>query len=390
MSARVVVTFVGAGPGEAGLLTVRAQQALAEAEVLVTDPEVAPAILDEAPETAERVRVAVESRGVSPGSVAALLRAHAAAGRCVVRVVSGDGEGGHGEAAILESWGIAVDVIPGLAPTAAAAWLRKRPLHGRRVLVTRPRPQAGPLASRLEAHGAEVILLPAIRIEPPEDWGPADAAIGSLGDYRWVVFTSANGVAAFRQRLTHAGLDVRVLAGRQVAAIGPETAEGLRRRGIEPDVVPDEYRAEGLLDALAPRLGPGDRVLLLRAAEARDVLPRELEARGNPVTVAPVYRTVLAEGGTSAVRELLESGRLDAVTFTSSSTVRGFLALLGAVEARRLLEEVVVAAIGPITAATAAEHGLRVTVVPDEYTIPALADAIAGHFETSPPAALRG
>ena len=131
-------------------------------------------------------------------------------------------------------------------------------------------------------------------------------------------------------------------------------------------------------------------MLLVRAAEARDVLPRELEARGVEVTVAPAYRTALAPEGAGDVRGLLETRRIDAVTFTSSSTVRGFVKLLGPVDARRLLEGVVVAAIGPITAETAAEHGLTVTVMPHEYTVPALADALAGHFETSPPVALRG
>jgi uroporphyrinogen III methyltransferase/synthase len=197
-------------------------------------------------------------------------------------------------------------------------------------------------------------------------------------------------VAAFRERLGRVGLDARSLGGRRVAAIGPETAEALRRGGIEPDLVPAEYRAEGLVNALGTRLDRGDAVLLVRAAEARDVLPRELEARGVRVTVAPAYRTALAGDGAADVLGLLESRRIDAVTFTSSSTVRGFVALLAPSDARRLLDGVVVAAIGPITAETAAEHGLRVSVMPHEYMVPALADAIAGHFETSPPAALRG
>jgi uroporphyrinogen III methyltransferase/synthase len=242
----------------------------------------------------------------------------------------------------------------------------------------------------LEASGAEVVTLPTIAIEPPEDWGPLDAAIRTLGAYHWVLFTSVNGVSAFRKRLARARLDARSLAGRRVAAIGPETARALRRASIEPDLVPDEYRAEGLLHALAPLLAPEHRVLLVRAADARDVLPRELEARGHAVSVVPAYRTVLAEHGGDRIRGLLQAGRLDAVTFTSPSTVRGFLALIGPLEAWRLLANVVVAVIGPVTAQTATEHGLRVRVTPREYTIPALADALAGYFETSPPAALRG
>jgi uroporphyrinogen III methyltransferase/synthase len=265
----------------------------------------------------------------------------------------------------------------------------KPPLHGKRILVTRPRAQAGRLAALLEARGAEVVSFPTIAIEPPEDWGPLDAAIRTLGAYRWVLFTSVNGVAAFLARSAHAGLDGS-LTGRRVAAIGPRTADELRRSGIQPELVPDEYRAEGLLQALRPRLERGDRVLLVRAAEAREVLPRELEAQGNPVTVVPAYRTVRAEHGGERILGLLRSSRLAAVTFTSPSTVGGFLGLVGHAEARRLLEDVVVAVIGPVTGDAATQHGLRVTVMPREYTIPALADALAGHFETSPPAALRG
>ncbi|HEY7138670.1 MAG TPA: uroporphyrinogen-III synthase [Methylomirabilota bacterium] len=268
--------------------------------------------------------------------------------------------------------------------------MKGRPLQGRRILVTRPRAQAARLAGLLEAYGAETITLPTIEIGPPEDWRPLDEAIRSLASFRWVVFTSVNGVAAFRERLTRAGLDARSLAGRQVAAIGPETAEALRRDGIEPDLVPSEYRAEGLVDALGARLGRGDAVLLVRATEAREVLPRELQARGVRVTVAPAYRTAFGGADGDDVRALLESRRIDVVTFTSSSTVRGLVALLAPADPRRLLDGVIVAAIGPITAETAAEHGLRVSVMPHEYTVPALADAIAGHFEASPPAALRG
>jgi uroporphyrinogen III methyltransferase/synthase len=268
--------------------------------------------------------------------------------------------------------------------------LAGRPLEGRRILVTRPRAQAGRLAGLLEAYGAEAITLPTIEIGPPDDWRPLDEAIRSLARFRWVVFTSVNGVAAFRERLARAGIDARGLAGRQVAAIGPETAEALRREGVQPDLVPSEYRAEGLVDALGARLEPGDAVLLVRAAEAREVLPRELQARGVRVTVAPAYRTAFGGADGDHVRALLESRRIDVVTFTSSSTVRGLVALLAPEDPRRLLDGVVVAAIGPITAETAAEHGLRVSVMPHAYTVPALADAIAGHFEASPPAALRG
>jgi uroporphyrinogen III methyltransferase/synthase len=265
-----------------------------------------------------------------------------------------------------------------------------RPLESRRILVTRPRAQAASLVGLLESYGADVTAVPAIEIVPPEDWAPLDGAIRQLSRFRWIIFTSVNGVAAFRDRLGLAGLDARRLSGLHIAAIGPETAEAARQAGVEADLVPAEYRAEGLVDALGTRVARGDAVLLVRAAESRDVLPRALEARGVSVTVAPAYRTTLAPKGAGDVRALLELRRIDAVTFTSSSTVRGFVALVGPADVGRLLDGVIVAAIGPITAATAAEHGLRVSVMPHEYTVPALAEAIAGHFETSPPVVLRG
>jgi len=268
-------------------------------------------------------------------------------------------------------------------------WRERQPLHGRRILVTRPRAQAGRFAALLEAYGAEVAALPTVRLEPPDDWRPLDDAIARLREFAWILFTSANGVTAFRERLRQSGRDARALAGLGVAAIGPETADTLRRTGIVPDLVPEEFRAEGLLESLAPRVGAGQPVLLVRAAEAREVLPRALRARGVLVVVAPAYRTVAAKEEADQVLALLEGGRVDAVTFTSSSTVRGLVAMLPPDEARRLLSGVVLAAIGPVTAATVAEYGLAVSVMPREYTVPALAAAIARHFTGRNPAARR-
>jgi len=256
----------------------------------------------------------------------------------------------------------------------------RRPLEGRRVAVTRPRAQVARFAALLEADGAEVIALPTIHLEPPEDWAPLDDAIADLSRFAWIVFTSANGVAAFGDRLRLAGrADVEVAPAR-VAAIGPETAEALRRAGLEPDLVPPEYRAEGLVESLRPHVAPGSAVLLVRAAEAREVLPRELAGLGARVTVVPAYRTVPVRESADRAAALLAARRLDVVTFTSSSTVRGFMALLAPGDIRRLLAGVVLAAIGPVTAGTVAEYGLEAAVTPREYTIPALAAAIAAHF----------
>jgi uroporphyrinogen III methyltransferase/synthase len=233
-----------------------------------------------------------------------------------------------------------------------------------------------------------VVAIPTIRIEPPDDPGPLDRAVAALARFQWIVFTSANGVTAFGERLARAGVDARALGSARLAAIGPETASALRPFGLSADLVPEEFRAEGLMAVLGGRVGPGTEVLLVRAAEARDVLPRELAALGARVTVAPAYRTVPAKEGADQVLALCEARGVDVVAFTSSSTVRGFLGLLPRDDSRRLLAGVVLAAIGPITAGTLAEYGLAASVMPREYTIPALAAAIAAHF--APPTTQEG
>lgn len=258
-----------------------------------------------------------------------------------------------------------------------------RPLFGRRVVVTRPGAQLASLAALLEDYGADVVTLPTIRVDPPVDWGPLDETIGRLGEFDWVLFTSVNGVAAFRRRLDRAGLDARALGRARLGAIGPGTAEALARTGLRADIVPREYRAEALLEALRPQVSAGTRILLVRAAEAREVLPRGLEAVGAVVTVVPGYRIARVADGAERVIGLLEARQISAVTFSSSSTVHGFMALLPADRSRHLLSGVVLAAIGPITEATIAEYGLEAQVVARDYTIPALASALAAHFARS-------
>ena len=294
---RTLVTFIGTGSGDPGLLAVRAQHALTAAQVVVADADVASAVIDGALEGAERVRVSEDGRGVPRSAVPALLRAHAAAGRRVVRLVPGDGAAFRDEAVALDAAGVGFQVVPGIAPGSAETWLARRPLSGRRVLVTRPRPQAARLTALLEAYGAEAVALPTIRIGPPEDWAPLDEAIRSLAAFRWVVFTSVNGVAAFRERLGHAGLDARSLAGRRVAAIGPETAEALRRAGIEADLVPAEYRAEGLVDALAPGSSAGTRCCWSAPPTRGTSCPGSSRRAAAGSTVAPAYRTAFAREG---------------------------------------------------------------------------------------------
>jgi uroporphyrinogen III methyltransferase/synthase len=259
-------------------------------------------------------------------------------------------------------------------------WFEKKPLFGRRIMVTRPRGQAERLALALEELGADVIEFPTIRIAPPSSYEGLDRAVRSLERYDWLLFTSANGVRAFFSRLLSAGKDARALHRCRVAAIGPETAAELRRRGIVADVIPREFRAEGLLAALEPASMRGKRALLPRASEARDILPRMLRERGVEVDVVEAYRAVPASGDLAWAEELLSSGAIDLVSFTSSSTVRYFVGLFDKGEMRAKLGGVRAACIGPVTAATASELGLQVPVVAGDYTAAGLTEAIVRYF----------
>ena len=258
-----------------------------------------------------------------------------------------------------------------------------KPLAGRFVVVTRPRAQAQTFAALLEEAGATVLLVPTIVIEPPVSWEPLDRALDRIGDYGWAVFTSVNGVEMTRRRLEERGREMGVLRGRRLAAIGPATAGALRDLGLEPEVVPEEYVAEGLAESLRGLICPGERVLLARASDTRDVLVRELEAAGAQVDEVPAYRTRPAHEDAEELHRALATGRVDVVTFTSSSTVRHFAGLFPSGDLPRLLSGVAIACIGPVTRATAGELGLQARIVPREYTIPALAHAICQHYARS-------
>ncbi len=255
-----------------------------------------------------------------------------------------------------------------------------KPLFGKRILVTRSRAQASKLTAGLEDLGADCLEAPAIRIQPPADgYAALDKAIGGLGDFDWIIYTSANGVEHFFNRLSEAGLDSRSLCGKKICAIGSATAQALAAHGIKADVVPDEYRAEGILSAMYGKLKEGDKVLLPRAAEARSILPEELKRQGADVVVAAAYETVAGEADGRALADELANGTIDAVTFTSSSTVKNLLKLLGD-NAVELLKNVKIAAIGPITAETCRKNGLKVTVQAQEYTIDGLIKAVKEAF----------
>jgi uroporphyrinogen III methyltransferase/synthase len=261
-------------------------------------------------------------------------------------------------------------------------WYEKKPLFGRRVIVTRPRAQAAVFIDLLTDAGAEAIPCPTIEIVPPPSWGNVDAALKRVEEFNWVIFTSANGVEVFFQRLSQLGRDLRVLHRARLAAVGPQTARALGERGLLVDVVPREFRAEAVAEAIKHVGVRGAKILLPRAAGAREILPAMLREAGAFVEEVATYQTVPAPTDTSAVRSMLQEGRVDLVTFTSSSTVRNFVALLGE-DALPLLARTIVGCIGPITADTARELGLDVMIQPVEYTIPAFAKAIIEHFAGS-------
>lgn len=250
------------------------------------------------------------------------------------------------------------------------SWVETRPLHGKKVVVTRARPQASTLAARLEDLGAEVIQLPAIRIEPMIDTDEVSGMVERINDYGLVCLTSPNGARLLFDALESHGLDARTLAEAKVAAIGPGTGAALEERGIRPDLVPEEFVAESLVEALAELDLSGKRVLVARALEARDVLPEGLTDMGAEVDVVALYRT---EAGELDTDSLDRASNADYLTFTSSSTVKNLLDALpdGAIPGSpRIIS------IGPITSQTARDAGLEVAVEASQHDIDGLVDAL--------------
>ena len=250
-------------------------------------------------------------------------------------------------------------------------WFELRPLFGRCVLVTRARTQASQLSARLEGLGAEVLEMPTIRIEPPESHAALDRAIARLEAYHWTVFTSVNGVDAFFEGLGRAGKDARAVP--LVASIGRATSDRLAGHGIRVDCEPPRFTGQALVEALGARGGlAGRRVLLPRAAEAPDTVPAGLSALGAQVDEVPAYRTLPAGPPDDETLERLLAGQVHFVTFTSSSTVRGFVAAIGADRLAALPAAVRVVSIGPVTSATARELGMAVAAEAAEHTIAGL------------------
>ncbi|TCP53107.1 uroporphyrinogen III methyltransferase/synthase [Tamaricihabitans halophyticus] len=478
------IAFVGSGPGDAGLLTVRAKELLAKAELVVTDPDVPAGALAVTGGDAE-VRPAVGE----PGDVAKDLAAEAKAGRLVVRLVAGDPL--TQSAVVAEVHAVAktsaiFDVVPGVAPGTAVpayagvalgsvhtevdvrsevdwrglaatpgtlvlhataghlaeaasalvehglapqtpvavtadgtgtgqrtvesklaslsqdagelpgqlvvtvgnavaersklSWWESRALYGWKVLVPRTKDQAGEMSDRLRGHGAIPSEVPTISVEPPRSPAQMERSVKGLvdGRYQWVVFTSTNAVRAVWEKFEEFGLDARAFSGVKIACVGEATAEKVRSFGILPELVPEEDQSsEGLLAVFQPYddvLDPVDRVLLPRADIATETLAAGLREQGWEIDDVTAYRTVRAAPPPAETREMIKTGGFDAVCFTSASTVRNLVGIAGKPHARTL-----VACIGPKTAETAREFGLRVDVQPEQPQIPLLVDSLAEH-----------
>ena len=260
-------------------------------------------------------------------------------------------------------------------------WYENLPLFGKSIVVTRKGDQAESMIERLRELGAEPVFFPVIETIVPDNWAPLDEALKHVSRYDGIIFTSINGVRFFFHRLKEIGQDIRNLKDVRVYTIGPKTAEAVSNLGICVDIIPEDFVAESLIESIGKEKINGKRFLIPRAAVAREVLPKKLTEMGAKIDIAPAYQTVLPKPKSDAFLKRLKSGDIDVLTFTSSSTVTNFLTLTG----KNLLEEIKktrIACIGPITAKTAEDAGLKVDILPEEYTVTSLLDAIENYFQS--------
>ena len=258
-------------------------------------------------------------------------------------------------------------------------WFENRPLLGRRILVTRTRSQASELVRLLERKGAGCIECPTIEVRPLDDTSEIDSAIERLVRYDWIIFSSVNAVKFFFNRIDALGLDIRALGSTKIAAVGSSTADAIHALHLKVDLVPEDFKAEGLVEAFRSLKMEGKRVLIPRARVAREVLPEGLASMGAEVDVIAIYETVIPEVAPQTL-EMLSEEKVDVVTFTSSSTVKNFLKALPADLVDRILSQARVACIGPVTARSARKRGIRVDILPRRSTIASMVEAIEQDF----------
>jgi len=259
-------------------------------------------------------------------------------------------------------------------------WFEHRPLAGKRIMITRPRHQAQELQKQLTELGAEVVPFPTIEIRDPITWEPLDLAVEHIDEYQWLIFTSVNGVVRFFRRFRERGRDLRELKGIRIAAIGSATEKQITEMGLQVEVLPDEFKAEGLVESLKGKVLKGSRILLPRAKIARDVLPVELAKQGAQVDVVTAYESVLPADGKDRFFRILEERPLHLLVFTSSSTVSNLAELVKPETLPVLLPHTAVASIGPITTKTAESLGLHVDIQPRQYNVGSLLNAITDFF----------
>ena len=259
-------------------------------------------------------------------------------------------------------------------------WFERKPLFGKTIVVTRAREQISDFASYLTNAGAIVIEFPTIETKPPESWGSLDEALNQITSYDWIVFTSVNGVKYFIDRLVERGMDIRDLKGLKVIAIGPKTAKKVKEHGIRVDFIPENYRAESIIEGIGTENIKGKNILIPRAKVARELLPDSMRKLGARVTIAETYVTFKPKHNKKQVGKLLREGSIDAVTFTSSSTVNNFMDVWGKEKGLELMNNVTVASIGPITSNSARKLGLEPSIEPKKYTTEALAESLIEFF----------
>ncbi|MDD5475244.1 MAG: uroporphyrinogen-III C-methyltransferase [Syntrophales bacterium] len=492
------VYIIGGGPGDPGLVTLRAVECLSRAQVVVYDYLVSREILNHAPAEARLIYVGKQGgdHSLSQDEINRVLVQEAMEGRVVARLKGGDpfifGRGGE-EALILAEHGIPFEIIPGISSAVAVpayagipltqreftstvafvtghedptkpesrlhwehlapletlvflmgvknlptiteklmehgkdpetpailirwgttadqeslegtlgtiaslarergmtppaifvagevvglrdklAWFEKKPLFGKGIVITRPEGQAREFAGMLREKGARVTIFPVISIVPNENPDRLDEAIAAISTYQWIIFTSANSVRFFFERLRFLGKDLRELKGLRVATIGPATAAAIEAMGIRVDIVPDEYISEGVVKAFEGVNLKGAKILLPRAETARDVIPGELASRGASVDVITVYRTEGSGRDGSELTSLMNEGRVDVLTFTSPSTVKHCIEIIGGIE--QIPSSVAIACIGPVTEAAARKAGLRVDIMQGPYDMKGFVSAI--------------
>jgi uroporphyrinogen III methyltransferase/synthase len=258
------------------------------------------------------------------------------------------------------------------------SWFENKPLFGKGVVITRPEAQAEEFAALLQLQGARAIHFPTIRVVPPESYDDLDRAVGELSRYQWIIFTSANGVTFFLNRLRELGKDIRDLKGLRICTIGPATAAKIEALGIRVDLVPDAFISEGVVSAFSEIDIKGNRILLPRAETARDVIPDGLAKLGAAVDVVTVYRTVNSGKNRSDIESLINGGLVDVITFTSPSTVTNFMEIMGRDFA--ISPQVKIACIGPVTAAAVKKAGLNIDILQERYTVPGLVESLVDFF----------